>query len=355
MKIIMATGASGGHIFPALSVARELKKEHHLVEFIGALKDWEEKIKEEGFDVKTIKAQGLHFSSAIRSIKSMIYMGIAIVKSYQYLKKHRPDVVVGFGGYGAFAPMMGAVALRLPTLIHEQNVIPGRANRCLSVFADKIAVSFQESTKYFDKEKTLHTGCPVHVQRSLKSKQEILRRFQLREGLPTVMVLGGSQGCAILNETFIQGISALKTPCNFQVIHSAGKLDFDKIKERYKQLNLVYYLTDFLDNVQEAYEIADCVISRAGAATITEIADFEIPAVIIPYPFAQGHQKENAKVLKQAGLAKVIEEKDLSEKILMEEVMHWLGNRPQAISQKIRQLFLPEAAKNVAKVIRELA
>jgi len=327
MKIILATGGSGGHIFPALSVAKELKKNNHEVIFMGAFKKSEVNIEDEGFDLVSVDAVGFSTDSILKLFSSVYIMLKAVVKSYKYLKRAYPDVVAGFGGYGAFAPVFAAVSLRIPVLIHEQNVVPGKANHFLSHIVDKIAVSFKESMKFFDKEKTLLTGCPSHLDVSDKSKEDILKKFNLKENIPVILVLGGSQGSHTINTEFVNTAELLKKEIDFQIIHVTGHRDFPKIKNKYDSLNIPYYAVEFLKEIDQAYNVVDLVISRAGAVTVSEIISFNLPVIFIPYLFAGGHQKENAKVCAKSNTVKIVEEQELSASKLKNEIIELMEKR----------------------------
>jgi len=357
MKIVIATGGSGGHIFPALCVARELREVQHDVFFLGAGGVMLEKIKNEGFQLKILPAKGFSARSAAAFFDSTFAMAKSMREAFQFLKNLKPEVVVGFGGYGAFASVFTAFLLRYPTLIHEQNIIPGRANKILSKIANRIAVSFKESKKYFDSNKTVLTGCPCHDRSPAILKEEIFSRFKLSPGKTTILVLGGSQGSRRINEVFLNTAQALKKGLDFQVIHIAGKNDYASLKKGYLEANIPCCVFDFIDEIEQAYKIADVAVSRAGALSLFELAAFKLPAVLIPYPFAGGHQKANARILSEAQMARIIEENELTADKLGREIISLIDEQKKTPVQKSKSLdfYFPDAAKRIAKEIVSLA
>ena len=320
-KIVIATGGSGGHLFPALKVAQELRKGQHDIQLIGSFGLGIEKIKKAGFSFVNLQAVGLTKGNILKKINIVGTMIKAIFSSFKILKQIKPDIVLGFGGYGAFPIVLSAVFLHIPTMIHEQNVVPGRANAILAHWVNKIGISFRQSQKFFKKNNTILTGCPIHLEIGLQSKMEILKKFQLEDHKFTILVFGGSQGSHRINEVFLQVVEHLKGVLDFQVIHISGSKDYTELKEHYSKLAVPFALFEFLDHIEDAYFLADVIISRAGASTITEIAMFDKPAILIPYPHAQSHQKENALILCESNRARLIEEQYLTTERLKNTVL----------------------------------
>lgn len=356
MKILIATGGSGGHIFPALSTAVQLRALGHQVVFTGTPGLATEKISRERFDFISLCAKGISFSSPRRLFSSLGCMIRALFQALRILKSQHPDVVAGFGGYGAFPVVLAAALSRYPTLIHEQNVVPGKANYVLSKIVKKIAVSFSASKKHFNARKTVLTGCPCRAQRKSVNNDELLEKFGLDKGKKTILVLGGSQGSHKINEEFLKAVPLLKKDLEFQVIHLSGKNDYLKLKEAYRGLDVRVCLFDFYDAVEEVYALADLVVSRCGAVTVTEIILFELPCILIPYPFAGGHQRENARVLSEAGAGKIIDEKDITALRLTQEMADILRDKAfkERIPGRINGIIFPDAAVRLANEIISL-
>jgi len=351
MKFVIATGGTGGHLFPALRVAQELKREGHDILFLGSFSRGREQMQNSGFAFEDLGAKGLTSAQAFGSIVAMIK---ATCKALRLLRRFQPDTVLGFGGYGAFPVVLSAVLLRYPSLIHEQNVVPGRANAFLARAVKKVAISFGKSAQYFNPKKTVLTGCPCHFPKENADRAAILKEFQLEEGKTTILVFGGSQGSRRINEVFMGAVKMLKEKLDFQVIHASGPQDYPELQNQYNQLGIPFALFEFLDKMEEAYHIADLVVSRSGAGTVSEIASFQLPAIFIPYPFAQGHQKENAAVLCEAKIAHLIEDKDFSAPKLTETISMVLEQQRGGGSD-LKDICFPDAAQRLAQEALRLA
>lgn len=355
MKIVVATGGSGGHIFPALQTARVLKERGHEVIFVGSLGFAEERIKSLGFEAVNIKAQGL-----IRSLGGLVkfcfVMIQAVSQTKKILKNYHPDKVIGFGGYGSFAAVMSAKQLGILTMIHEQNVVPGKANRFLARFVKKIAISFPQAQRYFGTEKTVWTGCPCQQNSLLEPRERIFQKFSLDPNKKTILVLGGSQGSQKLNDIFFETISSLGQKSNMQAIHMTGEKDFALYLSQYKDKNLPVKVFEFISPIEEAYAIADMVIARSGAATVSELGFFVIPSILIPYPLADGHQRFNAEVLSELGLAKIIEQKNLTSELLKREIQSILAvsSNKDDFRGKIKNIFKQNPANELALAVEDL-
>lgn len=328
MKFIMATGGSGGHLIPALKTAGELRRRQHDVRFLGAFAFGKGQIHHAGFEFDEIQAQGLDLADWRKGVHSLFLFFRATVTSLRLLRRYRPDAVVGFGGYGAFPVVLAAILLRYPTMIHEQNVVPGRANAVLSRFVDKVAISFSQTARYWKGRKIIWTGCPSHSPSQTWDANEIFKRFRLEKGRKTLLVLGGSQGSQRINEAFVRTAAVLKDRLSFQVIHICGKRDYGSLQDRYAQMKIPFALFEFWDEMECVYPLADFVMARAGAVTVTELIKFQKAALLIPYPYAGGHQRENARVLEDAHVGRVLEEKGLSVDGLQETILDMLAHPP---------------------------
>lgn len=356
MNIVIATGGSGGHLFPALQVARELKKKDHQVFFVGAFFVGKEQIEKAGFPFQELHVEGLRRGHPLQNARAAFLFIKAFARSCQVLRIYKTDVVVGFGGYGAFSVVSAAVFLRYPTLIHEQNVVPGKANALLAKFVRRIAVSFPQTLGYFDGKKTVLTGCPSHVPAAGVDREKVFKRFHLDPRRRTILVFGGSQGSRRINEGFMKSAEILKGVLDFQVIHICGKTDYRGMGDGYARLGIPFALFEFLEDIDDAYQAADLVISRAGAVTVTELALFLKPSILIPYPYAHGHQKKNAEILSGAGLGRMIEEKDLTPGVLKDMILDMLRTPwdIEAWKNRLREHFAVNAGQNLATEIAGL-
>lgn len=344
MRFLVASGSSGGHIFPALSFARRLKDAKPDAEILLVLPQ---------------KNIGVTLDSSLCSIRYICVRSIgdkinlaAFLSLFRFIKgsaqsifmlmEFRPDAVVGFGSLASIPLVFFAWVFRIKTLIHEQNVIPGRSTRLLAKFADKVAVSFPDTVNYLcaSKSKIVVTGNPLRPELERIERLSALSFFGLSENKFTILVLGGSQGSRRINAIFLEAATLLKDKNSFQVIHIAGVVDYDSIASAYRRLGIESRVFPFSNKMQFAYSASDLAVSRAGAATITELEFFKIPAIIIPYPFAHGHQLKNAQVLSAKQAALVIQEKDLTVELLFTELNRLFTNGPEL--EKMRLGFKEE-------------
>lgn len=356
MKILFATGGSGGHIFPALKTAEQLKSEGHEVVFAGALASAEDRLRRAGFSSIILDVEGLNKRSLVSIFSFGYLMTKAIVRSLGIVRSLKPDAVVGFGSYSSFPVVFAACLLRVPAMLHEQNVTPGKANRLSARFVRRIAVTFEETKKYFPGREVVWTGCPCNTEQPSKSKDELLGKFNFKPNRLTILVLGGSQGSRYLNEVFFEAIPHLQAGQNIQVIHSTGKMDYPVYVEGYKGSNIGYHVCAFMDNIQDAYGVADVVVARSGAATVCELAAFGLPSILVPYPFAHSHQTANARVLEGAGTAVVIEQKDLSCQKILDAIEHLRkeGLNPPVVRKRVERFFVNNPTERLVQAITSL-
>lgn len=331
MRCLIASGSSGGHIFPAISFAQALKDNKSDTEILLVLPR-----KNIGVDIDrglcnvkyvsiTAISRGLNFNSLF----SLFKLIQGSVQSISILIGFRPDIVVGFGSLASVPLVFFAWVFRIKTLIHEQNVVPGRATKLLAKFANKVAVSFSDTRNYLvqSRDKIVLTGNPLRPGLEKIDRLKALRFFGFNEDRFTILILGGSQGSRKINAIFLEAAALFKDKNSFQVIHIAGIVDYDLVASAYRGLNIESRVFPFLNKMQFAYSAADLAVSRSGAATITELEFFKIPAIIIPYPFAHGHQLKNAQILSTKAAALVIQEKDLSVEALFTELNKLITNR----------------------------
>jgi UDP-N-acetylglucosamine--N-acetylmuramyl-(pentapeptide) pyrophosphoryl-undecaprenol N-acetylglucosamine transferase len=249
---------------------------------------------------------------------------------------------------------MAGILMRCPTMIHEQNVIPGKANVVLAKLVGKVAISFEASRKYFNPSRTVWTGCPCY-HHMVAGKTQALAAFDLAGDKKTLVLLGGSQGSQKLNEIFFQLMEDLSA-VGFQAIHMTGKKDYPVYAARYAKAHLSVKAYEFINDVGTAYAAADMVIARAGAATVSELGILGLAAVLVPYPFAGNHQKYNAEVLRTNGTAIVIEQKNLTKDSLRQAVENLLtqGTSRENLQMKTKGLFQKDAAFQLALVAEGL-
>lgn len=351
-KIFIAAGGTGGHVFPALRTAAEFRKLGHRVFFIGVFKGSRETITQEGYPVIDLSARG--FSSGSVRILAAAFVNLikSFFRSWSALKKEKPDVILGFGAYAAFPPVMAAALQRRPSVIHEQNVMPGRANRLLGFFVSKVAMSFEASRPFFPRHKAVVTGYPCRSLDVPERTEDLFQHFGLTPGIFTIFVLGGSQGSHCINKVFLESLRHRDIPPQMQFIHASGPKDFLDLQKEYQAVSQRGHLVPFLTKMDKAYAIADLVICRAGAGTITELAGTGRPAIIVPYRFAGGHQLENARLLTGTGMAVIINESDLTAERLAREIRTFYdrirGSR-QPLGAYPGGIFRPDAAQRLVR------
>jgi len=355
MKIVLATGGTGGHLFPALQVAGEFKKRGHEVFFFGSFGFGKKYLEKEGYPFEDLQIKGLSRHDVLKNVLVLWLMIKALLQSIAHLKRLKPAAVMGFGGYGSFPVVLAACLMRLPTMIHEQNVVPGKANILLSQWVKDIAVSFEETRCYFSKKNVILTGCPCRVSPIQKSRRELCQRFHLEEGKKTILVCGGSQGSHPINQVFMNLLETYQDRIHFQMIHLCGEKDYHDLKQRYEGVNGKNALFSFIEDMDQAYTLADVVVARAGAVTVTELVNMGKRAIFIPYPHADGHQKENALVLSQKGMADVIEEKDLKTETLFSHLTSMLNSSisEEEVANRLRTMRIGNPEKRIVQAVLE--
>jgi UDP-N-acetylglucosamine--N-acetylmuramyl-(pentapeptide) pyrophosphoryl-undecaprenol N-acetylglucosamine transferase len=318
-RIIIAGGGTGGHIFPALSIAAALEKQSPGIEilFVGAKGKMEmDKIPEAGYKIIGLTIAGYNRSSLIRNISLPLKLVQSFFQVTAILKAFKPDAVIGVGGYSSFPVLRLAQTRKIPTFIHESNSLPGRSNIMLGKRATKIFVAVKGMEKYFPLKKIAITGNPVRNIFSEKiSKQEALGFFGLKPEMKTVFVIGGSLGARSINETIDNNIDAFKKN-NLQLIWQTGKSYAGLAAKAEEEKNNIW-TNAFITRMEYAYSAADVVVARAGAMTIAEISIVGKAAVFVPYPFAsEDHQAANALALVKRHAALMVRDADVKTKLI---------------------------------------
>jgi UDP-N-acetylglucosamine--N-acetylmuramyl-(pentapeptide) pyrophosphoryl-undecaprenol N-acetylglucosamine transferase len=315
MKVLVASGASGGHIFPALAFLDALKEANKDAEVLLVLpRNNIGQGREIPFNnVRYISVSAVRLNLHPESLFSILKLFKAALESLFILLQFKPDVVVGFGSLSSVPMILLAWFLRIKTLIHEQNVIPGRANRFLAKFCDKIAISFEKTKQHLEgyKDKTVLTGNPLRKDLIRLNRFKALDFFGFKANRFTLLVMGGSQASHSINLGFLKALSGLSGRSGLQVIHLCGADDLDLLDLAYQDLKINFKLCVFLKEMQYAYSAADLAVCRAGATTIQELIYFALPAILIPYPFAREHQMANALLLQENGCVAIIQDAEL--------------------------------------------
>jgi len=333
-NLLVVAGASGGHIFPALGFIDTLKSRQEDFDILLVLpqKRISNPLLELKYKLAALPVSPIKFSLDPGNLIAIFNFFRGAFKSMYILLKFKPCATVAFGSIVSIPVVICSWLLRIKTIIHEQNVVAGRANRFLAAFSNKIAVSFKETKDYFSKykNKVVLTGNPVRKELEYIQKRGALDFFGFTEDKVTILVAGGSQGSHSINLAFLKAVSGLSAATGVQVIHLAGKKDYDWLKNSYQSLNIGVKLFDFLEAMHYAYCAADFAVTRAGATTIAELLHFCLPAIVIPYPYAYRHQAANAGILEKLGTAILVKDNQLDSGAVG-QVLAELLNNPQKV------------------------
>ncbi|MDA2921883.1 undecaprenyldiphospho-muramoylpentapeptide beta-N-acetylglucosaminyltransferase [Patescibacteria group bacterium AH-259-L07] len=356
MRIVLAGGGTGGSVSPLLAIAQELKKQLPEAEFlfIGTREGIPEKKLARMYTIpfKSIFSGKLRRYVSIRNIIDPFFIFVGLIQSFFIILQFKPHTILSAGGFVAVPVAWAGWLLHIPTFIHQQDIVPGLANKLLAPIAKKITVSAEASLKDFPKKKTVVTGNPVRVHVLQGNKERAFEIFNLEESLPTVLVIGGGSGALPINTFIAQIIPNLTQFC--QVIHITGK-DKQCNNVTIKQFNN-YHQYEFLKtDIAHAYAIADVVISRAGMGVLTELAVLGKPTIIVPIP--DSHQENNASYFSENKAALVLDQKTVTPKILFNTIQSLLSSdeKRAVLSLNILKLGNPDAAKNIAEMVLSAA
>jgi UDP-N-acetylglucosamine--N-acetylmuramyl-(pentapeptide) pyrophosphoryl-undecaprenol N-acetylglucosamine transferase len=361
LKVIISGGGTGGHIFPAIAIANALKAKYNQVEilFVGALGKMEmEKVPAAGYKIEGLNITGIQRSLSLSNLAFPFKLLQSINRSRKIIKSFKPDVVVGVGGFASGPLLYAASQLKIPALIQEQNSYPGITNKLLAKRVQTICVAYDHMENYFPKEKIKLTGNPVRNDiLNLSGKRErALEYFNLKDGLKTVFVTGGSLGSKTINESILKSIDALATN-NIQLIWQTGKNFIGTAQEALKKHDgKGLYAFDFISKMDYAYAVADLVVSRAGASSVSELSLVNKAAILIPYPLAaEDHQTKNAMALVNYNAAVLLKDEEAKEK-LCGLVLELIKNeeRRQKLENNITRLAIKDSAEVIAAEVYRL-
>lgn len=348
--VLIAAGGTGGHVYPALAVADYLREQDIKITWVGTAKGLEHRIvPAANIPLEIISISGLRGKGLLNLIFVPVKLILAVVQVIKIFNRVRPDAVLGMGGFVSGPCGLAAYILRKPLYLHEQNAIPGLTNKVLSYLATTVMQAFPNSFK--GRKNIITMGNPIRKDISGLKKPEL--RMEHRNDNIRVLIIGGSLGAQALNENVPQALSEITKNLQPNVWHQTGKDKLDITIENYKKANIEAKVTEFIEDMAEAYEWADLVICRAGALTISEIANVGVAAILVPYPYAvDDHQTENAKYLTNVGAAILISQDDLIPK-LKESITELLqAGRIKLIemAQAARKLSKPNATATVAEI-----
>ncbi|WHY87996.1 undecaprenyldiphospho-muramoylpentapeptide beta-N-acetylglucosaminyltransferase [Neobacillus novalis] len=361
MKIVVSGGGTGGHIYPALALIREIQKENKDAEFlyIGTINGLESKlVPRENISFKSIHITGFKRKLSFENVKTIFRFLKGVTDSKRILKEFKPDIVIGTGGYVCGPVVYAAAKLRIPTIIHEQNSVPGLTNKFLSRYVNKIAICFEEAKNYFPGDKVVFTGNPRASE--VIGKDGIKGRLSagLSTTMPAVLIFGGSRGARPINEAVVKALSELAEK-PYQVLYITGDVHYEAVKKEAELIgspkNVV--IKPFIHNMPEVLAGIDLVVSRAGATTLAEITSLGIPSVLVPSPYVtNNHQEKNARSLSNHGAAELLLEKDLNSKSLVNSIDQILLNNEivKEMRVKAKKIGVPDSAEKLYALMRQL-
>jgi UDP-N-acetylglucosamine--N-acetylmuramyl-(pentapeptide) pyrophosphoryl-undecaprenol N-acetylglucosamine transferase len=352
LRIAFAGGGTGGHLFPGIAIAQEFQHRNAATRiiFVSTGNPLERSVlAKAGFELDCITAAGIKGRGIWNQLKSTAKIPIGILESMRIIKKFGPDLAIGLGSYSAGPVIIGAWLQRIPTVVHEQNILPGITNRILSRFAERLYISFENTGSPLQSKKALWTGNPVR--RELLADVNRSQNGEKKAGgnrLFTILIIGGSQGAHRINMAVIEALPDLKEKEHLHFIHQTGAADVETVGEAYRRHQIACTVQPFFDNMAELYSQTDLLICRAGATTVAEITALGKAVIFIPFPYAaDDHQVLNARSLTDKGAAEMINERDLNGKILSEKIAYYAAH-PAALNDmaaRARRLGRPDAAK----------
>ena len=350
----MTGGGTGGHVFPALAVARVLRQRGHAIRFLGTAEGLEAKlVPEAGFEIDFIRIGGLNRVGVVRQLRTLMQLPASVFSAVSVLRRQKPAAVFSMGGYVAGPVMLAAVLCGVPLVVMEPNAIPGFANRKVARYVHKALVGFSSTARWFPKDRTEITGLPV--------RQEFFdiagRAAQAEGGLFTVLITGGSRGARTLNRASRESWSLFRdhhTP--LRLIHQTGAREHEQLAKEFAVNGLQGEVVAFITDMASTFARTDLIVGRAGAGAVAEIAASGLPSLLVPLPFAaDDHQRKNAEALADAGAARMVTDGELTGERLFQEVEE-LRNHPDLLAEmrrQVRRFAKPGAAERAADVLEE--
>ncbi|MBW1768425.1 MAG: undecaprenyldiphospho-muramoylpentapeptide beta-N-acetylglucosaminyltransferase [Deltaproteobacteria bacterium] len=353
---IIAGGGTGGHLFPGVAIAREICRRYQRASMLfvtGRRKMETEILTRSGFCQTSIIVEGLKGMGWKKGTIVLLKLPLSFFQSISIIKRFSPHLVLGVGGYSAGPVCLAARLMGIPTAIHEQNSFPGLTNRILCRIVDRVFISFEESRKYFPGGSLYLTGNPLREELLIEKKPDDKGNKKF-----TILVVGGSQGARAINKAFVAALEILKSKGEDPLsIHQTGETDYSQVVEAYRQRGLKGDIMPFIQDMAEAYHLADIVVSRAGATTVSELAALGKPSILIPYPHAANrHQEINARMLVQAGGAEMMLQEDLSGEGLAGILMKYMNNRRvlREMGAQAQKMGQGDAAKDIVNQLVDM-
>lgn len=357
MRVLIAGGGTGGHLFPGIAIADEIRRRgNNPVLFVGTARGIESHaVPAAGYELALLNISGLKRTGFLKTLQGMGRLPLAFIKSVRLLRRFRPDVVVGVGGYASGPILLTAATLGYRTAIQEQNSVPGFTNRTLGKIVHKVFIAFEQAASAFPHRKTELLGNPV--------RESIVQALSAQPTLSpkplSLLVVGGSQGAKAVNDLVLGAIEALHQKQALpHILHQTGASDLDRIRTGYAKLGVTCDVRAFIDNMADAYQKADLVIARAGALTLAELALASKPAILIPLPTsADDHQTKNAKEFALRGAARLLPQHDTTAGELAIEIQRILTEAAtrHRMAAAMGTLAFPRATQNIVDRLQVLA
>jgi len=349
-NIIIATSGAGGHLFCGISIAETLRERSKDIKtfFVGSVNNLAKKnVVDKGFIYRSVFSAGFVNKGFFGLVKFVFGQAISFLHSFVIFVLIRPRVIFSTGGFSSMGIVFWGKIFRVPCVVHEQNSVPGKANRIAAKFSDLVLVSFKDTIKFFEGKKCVVSGMPTR--RFVKiPPNEAKQRLSLAKDLFTVLVMGGSKGAHGINKIILSILG--KFPKNTQFIHLSGKEDEMKLIEGYSRAGINAYVRDFTSEMDVVYSAADAVICRAGSGTLAEVALFGLPAILIPYPYSMDrHQYTNAEFIEAEGAGVVMPEENMDENKLLELLND--KNKLEEMSLRSAKLGKNNAAEKITNEI----
>ncbi len=356
MRVLIAGGGTGGHVFPGVALAEEVVTRHpgNDVVFVGTARGLEATVvPQAGFPIELVDVKGLKGKGLLRTLWNLLLVPRALFQSWLILRRWRPDIVVGVGGYASGPVVLMASLMRIPCAVQEQNAIAGFTNRMLGRVVDAAFTAFPEAARHFRKKKVYQLGNPI--------RRELMENFMrppVEHAQPRLLVFGGSQGAHALNMRVIEALPHLHDLRDrIRITHQTGARDRDYVERGYRAVGFEPDVREFITDMSNAYFESDLVVCRAGATTLAELTVCRKPAILVPFPkAADNHQVKNARSLVDAGAAVMIEEKDLTGELLAQEIRRILEGPEvrESMARAAGRLGSPQAAKEIADVCADM-
>ncbi len=361
MRLIISGGGTGGHIYPALSIAEGVRQRipEAKILYVGSKQGMEKKIvPERGFDYAEVDISGIDRSSMLKASKSLVKFPKSFFQGWDIIKDFKPDVVVGTGGYASFPVVLASTFFSCRSFIHEQNAQPGLANRNLASRVDCVMLTFEEAAQYLQAKRIEITGLPVRQAITTVRRDEAYRKWGFTPQLFTLVVFGGSQGAASINRAMLGYLDRSRSERS-QIIWMTGNKQYEELVEQVKALQLEQshiklVMKPYLDHIEDALAAANLALCRAGASTLSELAVLGLPAILVPYPYASdNHQEKNARALLEKKAVEMIIDEFLDGDTLYEKIQG-LRHQPEMLrnmAAHIKREARPQALDDILDII----